>query len=276
MEAKHGLAINLCLKVKRMSRLIDKLTRIRKIEPQPMGFMTSKPAVEKQRMQIIAYLNNENKGAFSSFADSVDAVMIDVARADDLDALEKICQSGEKVIGGGWLKASAAGTIKKAFNAACDFMVFPPATAVNLVPKEKLGAVLELDASLGDGLLRTVNDLPVEAVLIFGKEAEETLTLNRLMLVQRIAYMINKPILMSVSASYSQVELQAIWDVGISAVVVESPDERSAEKLAELRKLTEKLTSPASHKRDRMRAILPVLQPEPEAVEEREEPDEDE
>jgi hypothetical protein len=258
-----------------MSRLIEKLTRIRQSEPQPMGFRLGQSASEKPRLQLVACFNSENMEKLSAVADTADAIMIEVTGSEDLDALEKVCQSKDKMIGGGWLKISGSGTLKKAFNDACDFMVFPPATAVNLIPREKVGCVLELDASLSEGLLRTANDLPVDAVLIFGKDIENTLTLNRLMLVQRVAYMLNKPILMSVPTGYSQAEMQAIWDIGVSAVVVEISAEKQLEKLAELRKIIDKLAPPASRKKDRTRAILPRLQAEPEPEEEGEEEEEE-
>jgi hypothetical protein len=251
-----------------MSRLIDKLTRTKKAEPQPMGFMLSKPAVEKPRMQLIAYLSRENLDKLSALSDTADAVMVEVAKSDDLDALEKVCQDKDKFIGGGWLKVSGGGTSKKAISAACDFMVFPPATAVSLVPRDKTGCILELDPSLSDSLLRTASDLPIDAVMVPGKDAAGPLTLERLMAFQRVAYLVGKPILVSIPAGYSEAEMQALWDMGISAVVVEPAGDKSQEKLAELRKVIEKLAPPASKKQDRTRAILPQLQPEPETAEE--------
>lgn len=247
-----------------MSRLIDKLKRIHKIEPQPMGFMLGKPASEKPRMPLIAFIQSEKKVIIDAIPEQVSAVMVEISKADDLDTLDKVCHAGDKIIGGGWLRVSGGGTLKKAISSACDFMIFPPAAALNLIPKEKTGCIMELDATLGEGLLGTVNDLPVEAVIIYGKEIESPLTLNRLMQVQRVARMVRKPILMGISIAYSETEMQALWDAGISAAVVELNDEKSLEKLADLCKTIEKLTPPASLKKERIRPILPNIQAEPE------------
>jgi hypothetical protein len=258
-----------------MSRLIDQLKRVRQTEPQPMGFMLGKAVSEKPRMPLIALIQSENKEILTAIPDSVSAVMVEVSKADDLETLDKICHSGEKIIGGTWLKVSGSGALKKAFSTACDFVVFPPATALNLIPKEKPGCILELDAALSEGFLRTVNDLPVEAVLIFGKDIESPLTLTRLMQVQRIAYMVSKPIIMCISVAYSEAEMQALWNAGISAAVVGLTDDKSLEKLADLCKTIEKLTPPASLKKDRIRPILPHLQAEPEPPEDDEEEEEE-
>jgi hypothetical protein len=262
--------------VKEMSRLIEKLTRIRQTETQPMGFMLTKKATEKPRMQLVVFINSTNRENLSAVAESADAVMVEVIKADDLNILEKVCQSREGMIGGGWLRSSGAGISKKAFGAACDFMVFPPAIAIDLLPKEKTACILELDASLSDVLQRTVNDLPVEGVLIFDKDVEDTLTLRRLMQVQRVAYLVSKPILMVVPAGYSQDELQALWDAGVAAVVVEPTDSKSIEKLADMHKVLDNLVPPISRKKERIRAILPHLQPEAEKPPQEGEEEEDE
>jgi hypothetical protein len=128
---------------------------------------------------------------------------------------------------------------------------------------------------LSEGLLRTASDLPVDAVLVSTKESENTLTFNRLMLIQRLAYVVNKPILVPVAAGSLQIELQALWDMGISGIVVELSDDKSAEKLADLRQSVDKLVQP-SRKKSKTTAILPRVQPEAPVSEEGEEEEEEE
>lgn len=241
-----------------------------------MGFVLGKAASGKIRMPLIAWIQSENREIINAIPDYVQAVMVEVSKADDLEALDKVCDSSEKVIAGGWLRGAGSGILKKAFSAACDFMVFPPATAVNMVPKEKTDCILELDADLDDGLIRAVNDLPVEAVLVFGKEVDKTITLSRLMQVQRVTYLVSKPVLMCVSSSYSETEMQALWDAGISAAVLDLSGEKPLEKLAYFAGVIEKLTPPALRKKDRIRPILPHLQAEPEPPQGDEEEEEDE
>jgi hypothetical protein len=258
-----------------MSRFIDKLKHLCQVGPQPMGFMVSKASSEKPKMQLVACLATENLDKVSDGLNSADAALIVIAKSDDIGTLEKVCQLKDGVPGGGWLKASNGGTLKKVLNATCDFVVFPSSAPLTVTQKDKLGRVLELDASLNEGLLRTANDLPVDAILVSGKEAEISLTLNRLMLIQRLVYLVNKPILVSIPNSLTGVELQALWDMGISGVVVDVVDEKSAEKLVELRKAVEKLNPAAFCKKARLSAILPRLQPEAEKPAEEEEGDEE-
>jgi hypothetical protein len=255
-----------------MSRFIDRLNRLFKAEPQPMGFMVSRPSAESPKMQLVASLTADVVDKVSVALESADAALIEVTKADDVDALEKVCLAKQGVPGGGWLKSASSGTLEKALKAACDFWVFPATTPLSLTQKDKIGRILEVDFSLPEGLLRTANDLPIDAVLAFSKKEDIALTLNRLMLIQRLIYSIQKPVLVFVPDDLSSKELQALWDMGISGAVVQVTDETAGEKLAGLRKAIGELKAPAFRKKSRFGPMLPRMQPEaPQPPEEEEE-----
>ena len=200
--------------------------------------------------------------------------MVDVTRADDINTLEKLCESQEGTPGGGWIKSSSSSTIKKTLNIACDFIVFSVDTQFNILPKDKIGRILEADLSWSEVLLRTVNDLPVDAIFLAGKDAELTITINRLMQLQRLIYAVNKPILAAVPANISEAELQALWDMGVSAVVVEATDAESAKRLSAIRQDIDKLKPSAARKKARSSPILPRISAEEPKPQEDEEEDE--
>jgi hypothetical protein len=83
---------------------------------------------------------------------------------------------------GGWLK-EAGGEETKAV-AGCDFVVFPLVTALATLQDTMVGKILEIDALLGEGLLKTINSLPVDAVLVTSEQEKENLltfiTANRI------------------------------------------------------------------------------------------------
>ena len=174
------------------------------------------------------------------------------------------------------MRTTSAGTLKKALNSGCDFVIFSVEAPLSLTKDEKMGKVLEVETGLSDILLRTIGDLPVDAVMALEKEVEEILTLNRLMNLQRLIYLINKPLLVSVPLSFSTDELQALCDMGVKGVVVEVADAKAAEKLADLRQAIEKLKKPTPRKKDKMSATVPHLQAEAPQVEEEEEEEEEE
>jgi hypothetical protein len=258
-----------------MSRLIEKLTKQRQPTPQPMGFMLSKPKVEKSQMLLIAETAADNWEKLSDSLKAVDAVILDVAKADDLGLVEKACQAKEGPPAGGWLKSISAAVIKKALNSECDFIAFSTSAPVTLTRKEKQGRILEIDINLGDGLLRAAGDLPLDAVIITGKASELVLTINRLMCIQRLLLLVNKPLLAVIPDNLSAPELQSLWDLGVAGVVVEVGDEKASANLAELRAAVDKLDEPAFRKKSKTIAILPRSQPEAAAPPEHEEEEED-
>jgi hypothetical protein len=259
-----------------MSRLVEKLTKQTKAEPQPMGFMLmSKAKVEKTQMLLIAELAAENWDMLADKLKAVDALLLDVAKVDDLAIVEKACQVKEGAPAGGWLKSSAAAVLKKALNTECDFMAFSPAAPVTLTRKEKLGRIMEIDVNLTEGLLRAVGDLPLDAVITTGKASELALTMNRLMNIQRLVNAVNKPLLVGIPDNLSGPELQSLWDMGVGGVVVEVSDEKSAGNLAELRAAIDKLEAPAFRKKSKAMAILPRASVESAAPSKHEEEEEE-
>jgi hypothetical protein len=250
-----------------MSRFIDKLKRMRQTEPRQIGFMAAQAPPEKLMMQLVVRVLADDIEKNAPALSSADAVLIEIAKSDDIDALAKTCRAKDSIPAGGWLKAASTATMKKLMNSDCDLVVFPASVPFSVIPKEKVGRILELDSSLSDSLLRTVSDLPVDAVLIPCQEDKNPLTCSSLMLVQRLMYLVNKPVFVPVSVDIAAADLQALWDIGVSGVVVDS----AAEKLSELRKILGKLEPPAYRKKSRVSVTLPRLQPETPAPQSEEE-----
>jgi hypothetical protein len=256
-----------------MSRLIDNLTKSRQSESQPIGFSLTRAAPEKPRMQLVAAVTAEVLEKSVQELLKADALILDITKADDIAVLEKAAQVKDVPAAGGRLKTNSAGTLKKALNSGCDFIVFSGEAPTSITKDVKVGKVLAVETSLGDTLLRTVGDLPVDAVVALEKEVDDTLTVNRLMNLQRMLYLINKPLLVTVPLSFSAEELQALCDLGVSGVVTEVADARAAARLTDLRQAIDKLKKPAPRKKDRMSATIPRLQAEAPQVEEEEEED---
>ncbi len=257
-----------------MSLLVEKLIKQRQFKPQAMGFLLNKPQTEKSQMLLIAETAVDNCDKMADNLKAADAVLLDITRAYDVSAMEKMCQIKDAAPAGGRLKSSTAAVIEKTLNAKCDFVVFPLSAPVTLTRKEKLGRILEIDGNLTEGLLRAIGDLPLDAVMVTDKVLEPALTINGLMYLQRLLLIVNKPVLAVIPDNWRGPELQSLWDMGLSGVVVAVNDEKTAQNLSELRAAIEKLEAPAFRKKDKTTAILPRIAdattPHPEHEEEEE------
>ena len=261
-----------------MSQLIDKLNQAAKAVPQPMGFRAAKPALTKPKILLIASLIQANNvGRLADYITGADAVLLPIAKLSPrATTLQKIAKAVSDIPWGGWLRDIGRREISPMMETGCDFVVFPAGTALTTPQDDEIGKILQVEASLAEGLLKAVNELPVDAVLI-ADEPEEAhfLTWHRLMLFQRFADLLTKPLLVTAPLNVSADELQVLWKTGVDGAVVEVGIGEPVGRLEELRKVIDKLTFPA-RKRGKAEALLPHIGEETSPVTEAEEEEEEE
>ena len=141
-----------------------------------------------------------------------------------------------------------------------DFVVFSASGRISVTPQEeKVGRILQVAAAaLDDGLLRAVNDLPVDAVLAAGEEPGGAVAWHHLMQVQRLSNLLAKPLLVDVPAGITEVEIKALWEAGADGVVV-AADGLPPGGLSELRRLIDGLPPRSARRRGKSEALLPRI-----------------
>jgi hypothetical protein len=257
-----------------MSRLIDGLKKLSQAAPAPMGFLTSRKVEIPPSILIIAVVQVSGAGAAVKGVTGADAVLL---RTDEtgttVSALQKAVKSLKDMPWGAYPgdNGDAAGLVE----AGCDFLVFTPASRIAAIPDdEKIGRVLAVESAMDDGLLRAINDLPADAVLLTDTFSESnSLVWHQMMIYRHLKAFISKPILVPAPATIIEAELKALWEAGIDGVAV---DITAGSDLKSLREMVAKLPPRSARKRN---VILPrsgkgIYNPEPD--EEEEEEDEDE
>jgi hypothetical protein len=257
-----------------MSKFINELKRVSQVGLQPMGFKAAQTVPQKPRILLVATLAEVNIEHLADYAAGADAGLLQIPKIGSAaKTIKKICQASN-MPWGGWLKGINGGGAKSVVEAGCDFVVFPSDMTLAIL-KNDVGKILEVGPSLDEGLLKTVNDLPVDAVLI-GAEPEQDyhLTWHHLMLFQRCADLLAKPVLASVPSEVTADELQALWEAGVVGVVVAAGIEQPQGRIAELRQVIDKLTFPSPGKRKKVVPLLPYIGGERETAAEEEEEEE--
>jgi hypothetical protein len=222
-----------------MSKFIDKLNSIASGGAAPMGFRVA-GAKPRPKMALVAHVAAEAK------ADGADAILLAVPKAT-----RSLKKPKAKVLWGGWLKEVSAAEVKRLVEGGADFVVFPAASVSSaIIEDEKLGKIVEVEADIEASLLKSIDDLPIDAVLIAGEKP--SLSWQDLMLFRRGANVLSKPLLVVVSPDVTASELQALCEAGVAGVV-------AGANVDKLRKAIDKLTSPKAGKRRKAEPLLPRI-----------------
>lgn len=265
-----------------MSKFIDKLTRLSQAAPRSIGFSTTQTASPaKPRMQLVISVTEGSASTPGIQISGADAGLLRISPKSTAKTLQKVSQAMPDIPWGGWLQGDGPEALKQVNQAGSDFVVFSATnTPLAILQDDAVGKIVEVEASLGEGLLRAVNKLPVDAVLVAGEPAGgQSLTWQHLMLFRRLADLLTKPLLVTIPPGVTCAELQALSDAGVNAVVVEITAEQSKDRVKELRQMFDQLTLPSTKRRERIEPRLPTVAQEPSpkpAEEEEEEEQEDE
>ncbi len=240
-----------------MSKLIDRLVQTSETVSLPMGFRTIQRVPAKPKMTLIARIEaTADTMQLADYCSSVDAAIIATASISQKTATE-ISRALPDTTWGLWLEGKNRQPLNTLVNAGADFFIMPLDSEPDLVDIETTGKILLVESSLSEGLIRTINELPINAVLLADGEGEKSaVTWHQLMLCQRFADLLSKPLLLTVPESVSSAELKALWDTGVDGIVITVKTVKQAEKLKELRQATDKLDFTA-RPRKKVAVLLP-------------------
>lgn len=200
-----------------MGELLDKLERASKGTVQPLGFGGA-----NRREQIAPMLL---LGAIAA-GDATQAKLVVEAKLDGAIVvrhkgvkkadLEKSTKSLKGTTLGVWQEEALAKD-----PAGSDFQVFSSdSTAIASLSGEERTNVMQVIPELDDGLLRTIEHLPVDAFLVSLADAE-SLTVAQLMRLSRVRGVTSRWLLVHLKVLPSKEELEQLHEAGVSGIVVD-------------------------------------------------------
>jgi hypothetical protein len=259
-----------------MSRFVSRLKQVSQGIAQPMGFKAASTGQSQMKMLLVAGLAKAGSDKLPDCVAGADAGLIIAADAvSGTRAIKEASEAVSAIPWGGRLESIGADEMKQIAGAGGDFLVLPAASGVlSELEDSQMGTVLEIEMSLDEGLLSTVNRLPVDAALITAQPSEGPfLTWHRLMYLQRCADLLTKPLVVSIPLNLTAAELKVLWDTGVDGVIVEMGVRQPAGGLSELRRAIDGLPPATKRSRGKRAALLPYTTPGVDRG--TEEPDED-
>jgi hypothetical protein len=240
-----------------MSELIEKFKKASSGTAQPMGFRVARPSAALPKLLLIAGLKSALPDKPGDCVDGADAVLVRLEETPGEKTMRKMAESLDHLPWGLYLEDDSDGLIEKAGKSGLDFVVFSTADRVGAMPKDKkIGKVLEVESAMDDGLLRAVNDLPVDAILISDGPESGPLLWHQLMIFQHLANLLPKPLIVPAPIDLSEEELQALWEAGVDGVLMAADVEKTG-GFKGLRQTIDKLPPRTGRKSGRTPVMLP-------------------
>ena len=237
-----------------MSKFLDILERIRDGESAPLGFAASRAQKLPGIALVGLVLKSHAKGIKAAADASVDALLVSGAAGPD--RLKKLTQS-VKTPWGAQVSSLAEDDAQAYQDGGSDLLVFNlDGTAASALASEDIARILCVDTGIEETELRTIASLPVDAFLISMKSVAGPWTLRDLATLGFISRRVDKYILVEVSQSPGKKDLEALRDVGVSALVMDVGS-AGADELGALKTALLAMPRPTSRSRQRSRAILP-------------------
>lgn len=241
-----------------MSRFIDNLKQASQTAIQPIGFRREK-IFSKPRLIVVARLSPINGDIPAGYFIGADAGILNIKKNTEVNKIKKT-RLPENIPWGLWLKDINNVGVKQILAVGCDFIVFPLDVQFAVFDDKRIGRVLLVETSLERDLLKTLDKLPVDAVIISDEQTKvAALTWRQLTLFRRFVDISNKPLLVPISVDITDNELQAIWEAGISGVIIDIAAEQQAGKIKTLSHRIDSLAVPLKNKWTKLQAIVPKL-----------------
>ena len=238
-----------------MSKFTDKLQRIYRSSAPSIGFRKSAEAGNPPLL-IIANLTKASVTEAKAIAGAdIDAGIISSESLDARSFGQLVTAIGDIPLGL-LLESANQEEIAKFVDLGCDFVILGLKTPLEVVKKEGIGKILKIEPSLDHGLVRAINELqlPVDGVLVTGEES--SVTIERLLVCQRFAELLDKPLLVTLGSSVTGGQLGSLCEAGVNGLVL--PEGLPVEAFAELRKTIGSLPRVAKRKA-KGAALLPQL-----------------
>ena len=241
-----------------MGKLLDMLERASRGTVQPLGF----GALRKEKVPPLLMLGCVPVGDSASASRVAEAglhalawTVGDGAKKGLSSASAKAAEKGLNGLAWGvWQRDIDASPVKGA-----DFEVFSSEESpIGPLEDEGRTILMQIAPEMEDGLLRTMEELPVDGFVVSLADAS-SLTVRQLVRIARVRGVSSRYLLVHLSLLPSKEELAVLRDAGISAVLVDAAD-HSIEALKSCRARLEELPQATPPRRsERSVATLPPI-----------------
>ena len=205
-----------------MSKLLDRLDRITRGAPHALGFTAAASRETIPQMALLARVTTPRQSDISALADAqVDAFIL-TGEAKDLERAVKPLKNHTWGAGVERLEHAQMESYK---TKGSDFMVFGiDGTLVDTLEEGEVARVLRIPPNLEESVLRGLEDLPVDIMLLQRPGASEPLALTHLLAISNVRSSISRYLLLEWHAELTARDLEHLRDLGVDGIVLDTVD----------------------------------------------------
>ena len=207
-----------------MSKLIETLERTTDYTSTPLGFgAASRNQDSPASMALIGMVSSEDLAKRPKLAEApVDAILVSV-KPWGLRALSKLTKSPlADRLWGVHLTETDGTQAKEIKKKGCDFILFnPDSTPASLLNDHDLGMLIPVGPDLSEDAARAIQDLPIDAVLFLPEQDLLPLTVQKLIDIQVVRGLLDKPFLLAVPANLEPADLESLRNLGIAGLALD-------------------------------------------------------
>lgn len=238
-----------------MSKLLTRLENLSKETGESIGFKATVQRHKGIPMLFIAALPKIDANLAQKLGEATDVLLVPVNDLEkELSALKSLAQAAKELTWGVQLKGN--GSVADLQELGADFVVFEPENmAASVLQMEEMGKVAEILPSLSEGLISSMEELPIDAVLM--SSSTNFISVHQMMTFRWITDLVCKPLLIVLPGYLSADDLSNLWDAGVQGVVVPVKVAADIDKLLELRKALSDM--PLKRTNSKFSPLLPHL-----------------
>ena len=238
-----------------MSQLLNKLDRINRGSPAPMGFGAATRVEKTPAMVLIGDVSRN----FNQGTNRVDQLPADGALMQGLPVDDNLSRVTELLTAVPWGirvdQLDQAGA-KELLDRGCDFIIVRPENSfVDAMKDDQVAYLMDLPSEPTERFLRAIEDLPVDAIVMDRSTLQCPVTLLDLISIASVRSMFEKYLIVHADVGITPKEIESLRDVGVDGLIV---DAQSTKK--DLKDLHQRLLDVPRQRRaksDRFAAVLP-------------------
>ena len=204
-----------------MSKLLDRLEEVTKGPIRALGFGQRPDLEQRATMVLVSWASAVNKQGFSKIVSLSDAIIVNengLAKAKR----ETKSKKPEKYIFGIAFETDNGDQINVVKKKGGDFFVVHlDRTSVNSMGDGEISRALVISADLDEALMRGLEDLPIDILILKCPNSEGPLSLTDLLQISNVRLAMSRYMLIEWNSPLKPRELEQLRDLGVDGILTD-------------------------------------------------------